>query len=65
MFEINIALNGYHYFATADRSISSKEKAFQIMRELQVIYPKEKGYTMTLSELQRFSKGVALPEDLA
>lgn len=65
MYEINIALNGKHYFATADRSISSSEKAFQIMRELQTIYTKEKGFSLSLSELVRGSRDVLLPADIS
>ncbi len=65
MYEINIALNGQHYFATADRSIISRDKAFQIMRELQTIYTKEKGFSMSLSELVKGSKKIELPQDIA
>lgn len=48
--EINVALNGQHYFATSDRSIGyDKNKAKKLYEELKSIYTEEKGFRITLS----------------
>lgn len=51
-YEINIAKNGHHYFATADRSLNSPEKTLQVYDELKQIYTKEKGFEITISKWQ-------------
>lgn len=49
MYEINIALNGTHYFATAERSGNwSREMAIEILTDIRKRFPKEEGYECTL-----------------
>lgn len=46
-YEINIAHNGFHFFATAERSIQSEEKLFTVIEILDKKFPAEEGYTMS------------------
>lgn len=45
-FEINVALRGKHFFATAERSCTTRDKATEVFRELQKRFPAEEGYTV-------------------
>jgi len=53
-YEINIAQgNQGHYFATAEHSITHKEKAFRLAKELSTLYPKSKGFRITIRRITR------------
>jgi hypothetical protein len=47
-FEINVALNGYHFFATAPRSARYEQDAKKIFDELKARFP-EPEYTFTVT----------------
>lgn len=47
-FEINVALNGMHFFATAPRSIDGLFKAKEVFRELYEKFPEHEGYSVTI-----------------
>lgn len=42
-YEINISLNGQHYFATNKRSITTKEKAKEIYNDLKSKFSEKVG----------------------
>lgn len=48
-FEINVALNGRHYFATHERSITSAEKCVEIATELEKRFPVSDGFHISIS----------------
>lgn len=62
MFEINVSLNGEHYFATHTRSINSEQKGKKLVSELKTIYPESKGYKISLSYVQTTSQKVDLSD---
>lgn len=51
-YEINIALNGQHFFATALRSLTSMGEAVRVYEILQAKFPKSEGYTMQMSRVE-------------
>ena len=51
-YEINVALNGQHFFATDKRSITNKatmEKVYKILKEK---FPLEEGYDIIVSRYE-------------
>lgn len=46
-YEINVALNGRHFFATAPRSITDKHTACAIMVLFREKFPEVDGYDVT------------------
>jgi len=49
-YEINVSLNGDHYFATADRSIRTKEQAEKIFNHFKILFPTVDGYRMRVTK---------------
>ena len=58
MYEINVSKNGQHYFATDERSLSSKQKALEMVAHFRSVFPESEGYKVDLSELIRASKKI-------
>lgn len=49
-YEINVAKNGTHYFATNERSIGySKIKCKEIYDNLKKVFPESEGYSITVT----------------
>jgi hypothetical protein len=61
-FEINVALNGKHYFATSERSIRSSKKAAEVVADFEKRFPENEGFSISLSYNPQKSYGVCLPE---
>lgn len=57
-YEINVALNGKHLFATAPRSITSGIKFNQIISLFKKKFPKEEGYEVTGTYWECVGKGI-------
>lgn len=57
-YEINVSVNGQHFFATADRSITSESKATALVKLFRVKFPEEEGYQVTCSYIQCGSRNV-------
>ena len=49
-YEINISLNGKHFFATAERSIRDENKLKEVYNVLKEKFPEEDGYKITVTE---------------
>jgi len=53
MYEINVSLNGFHLFATHERSLTNEdlfEKALTVFKEK---FPKSEGYEITAMKIQK------------
>lgn len=50
MYEINIALNGIHFFATHERSITDDFELKKILPILIEKFPESEGYTFLISK---------------
>lgn len=48
-YEINVALNGKHLFATAEHSITSKTRMEEVYELFQQKFPKSEGYTLDVT----------------
>ena len=48
-YEINVALHGRHYFATAPRSIQDNEKLLQVYGDIRARFPFAEGYTLSVT----------------
>lgn len=62
-YEINVALNGKHFFATAERSLRTTEDAKKVWDRLLIACPAEQGFTMELT--YRVNSGYNLGNDPA
>lgn len=61
-YEINVAYNGRHYFATADRSLRSYDEAASMYRHFTKLFPSESGYELRLIECNVVSKPIVFQE---
>lgn len=56
-FEINVALNGRHLFATAPRSVVTKQDALFLVYELRVRFPATEGFSISCT----YWEGIGTP----
>lgn len=55
-YEINISLNGVHFFATDKRSITNKNALEKVYKVLEKKFPREEGYELLVSHVETFGK---------
>jgi len=55
-YEINIAKNGKHYFATAPQSLSDFLAANELYKDLIIKFPPSEGYNLTLTRWEKTGK---------
>jgi hypothetical protein len=48
-YEINVSLNGVHFFATAERSITDQRKLKVVLEKIVSKFPTEEGYLVSVS----------------
>lgn len=51
-YEINIALNNKHFFATAERSITNEIKLKEVYNVLKEKFPESEGYTISVTKFE-------------
>lgn len=49
-YEINVSLNGQHFFATAERSCVSADKAEKVYNALRQAFPVAGGYEVNVTQ---------------
>ena len=59
-FEINISKNGKHYFATAERSLTSLGEAYKLYDELKGFYPESQGFKLSLTKWETKGKEIKI-----
>lgn len=57
-YEINVALNGQHFFATDKRSITNQMALEKVYRVLKEKFPLEEGYDIIVSKYETVGKFV-------
>ena len=57
-YEINISLNGQHYFATAERSLTNKKKTQEVFDKLKASFPESEGYKLCVSHWKKVGQRV-------
>lgn len=46
-YEINVALNGFHFFATDPRSCPTKNEYKELLKVIKEKFPESEGYNVT------------------
>jgi hypothetical protein len=62
-YEINVSLNGKHYFATSERSITNDRQLVIIFKDFYKKFPKKEGYHISVT--QRITGGKDVNMELA
>lgn len=57
-YEINVAKNGKHYFATHERSISTEQKAKELLDKLTQAFPESEGYKVSVTKWEKLGKTI-------
>lgn len=57
-YEINVSLDGLHYFATHERSITRLADAIEIRDRLRKAMPEEEGFKITITQFQKIGVDV-------
>ena len=52
-YEINVSLNGKHYFATHERSITTEKEALLLFEVFSQKFPASEGYQVSLTHWQK------------
>ncbi len=60
-YEINVALKNRHFFATAERSIGTREELVRVMEVFEKAFPESEGYKMTVTHYRKIGEMVPLP----
>ena len=55
-YEVNVALNGKHFFATAPRSATDHAAAKELTQQLKARFPEAEGYSVTCTHWQCVGK---------
>lgn len=63
-YEINVALNGKHLFATAERSLTTSWEAKKMFKLFQEKFPEEEGYFLTLSRWEKVGQTITNADEL-
>lgn len=61
-YEINVAKNGSHYFATAQRSITNRAKCIELIQDLMERFPDSEGFRLSVSYHPEVSSSLTLFE---
>ena len=62
-YEINVALNGKHLFATAERSITNKWKLKEVYNVIKEKFPQEDGYDISVTLYETVGKFVDMESE--
>ena len=61
-YEINVAKNGKHFFATAERSITNIKKAEEVYMLFKEKFPKSDGYEISVERWEKIGEFVDMNE---
>lgn len=59
-YEINVSKNGRHFFATHERSVTSKEALEKITKVFQEKFPQEEGYKISATKYETIGTCIEL-----
>jgi hypothetical protein len=57
-YQINVAKDGKHFFATAEHSILNESKLHEVYDELVKAFPKKNGYDIIVTRWEKIGYGV-------
>jgi hypothetical protein len=52
-YEINVSKDGNHYFATNERSISSLDRATELVQRFEEIFSEEAGFKISVHKVEK------------
>ena len=61
-YDINVSLNGKHFFATHERSITNIWKLQEILPIFMERFPESEGYKITVTAWQKTGKHMSIEE---
>lgn len=59
-YEINVALNGSHLFATATRSLKTLERAKALAKIFKIKFPESEGYDVSMTHYDCVGRGIKI-----
>lgn len=59
-YEINVSLNGNHFFATAERSITNKHTLEAVYKVFKEKFPESEGYKISVQRWEKVGKNVEI-----
>lgn len=59
-YEINVALNGIHFFATHERSLDSEEKLKRVLIIFKEKFPEAEGYNITVTYWKKIGEFITI-----
>ena len=62
MYEINVSLNGQHFFATHERSIVSERKLKKIYGVFKEKFPESEGYEISVTYWMKSGREINMKE---
>jgi hypothetical protein len=57
-YEINVVLNGRHFFATTERSITDEYKLKQVLEVFKEKFPEVEGYKIDVTKWDKIGKPI-------
>jgi hypothetical protein len=63
-YEINVSHNGKHFFATAERSLTTLDEAKRAYVKLKAAFPEKEGYLLTVTKRQTVGEFVDLENEV-
>lgn len=62
MYEINVSLNGQHFFATHERSIVSERKLKEVYKVFKEKFPEKDGYEINVTYWTKNGREINMEE---
>lgn len=62
-FEINVSLHGKHFFATAPRSITTKDEARAVLAEFDKVFTEARGFVIMVEYIETKGEYLRLDTD--
>jgi hypothetical protein len=62
-YEINVSLNGTHFFATHERSITTQLSARNTCAIFKVKFPEDEGYKVTVTEWRKTGREIEFAKE--
>lgn len=59
-YEINVSLNGHHFFATAPRSITSEDELNKVYPTIRAGFPESEGYSISVTRYETVGHSVEM-----
>ena len=48
-YDINVSLNGWHFFGTHPRSLKDEDQAYRVLEVIKAKFPESEGYEVSMT----------------